>query len=125
MSKAIKILDQIQELAEELNSGSRKMYKQLSELDKQMSQIYHEAEVNEFNKDDGYELMIKLQNIARKRREIKMEISCFDKASMALELNDEFNKKMSRAKGKVEAKQRENMQYAHWMKEENNTYIEA
>ena len=125
MTRAMEIVSQMQQLTEELNLGSSELYKQLSELDKQMNQIYHEAEVVALNKDNSHELMMKLQSVARKRREVKMEIACFEQASRLLECNDKFKDKLYNVKSRLDKKESENLQYAYWLKEDSNTYIEA
>jgi len=121
----MEIVSQMQQLTEELNSGSSELYKQLSELDKQMNQIYHEAEVVALDKDNSHELMMKLQSVARKRREVKMEIACFEQASRLLECNDKFKDKLYNVKSRLDKKESENLQYAYWLKEDSNTYIEV
>ncbi|WP_182006330.1 hypothetical protein [Priestia aryabhattai] len=124
MRTALDIITQMQELTNELDGKMAYLNKELSKLDKKMSSIYHEVELANLDKESSIKLMAKMQRVTRQRREIKMEMDNIKKVNATLRLNKEMKAKVDQAKIEADERHRENIQYAHWLKEDN-TYLEA
>ncbi|MFA1509969.1 MULTISPECIES: hypothetical protein [Priestia] len=127
MSRAAEVLREMQRLTKELKQSVYDLNKELSEIDRKMNDIYHEAEVNEFDKNSGYDLTIRLQTLARRRREIKLEITYFEEANDKLQLDDDFRLKIHDARMRVQKKEKRSKEYAYWLKQKKDSasHIEA
>ena len=54
---------------------TKRLYNWLSKLDKTQNQLLHEAESNDINKKEGYELFERIRDVRKCRRNVKKQIS--------------------------------------------------
>ena len=75
MCLASKFISEMQSIADRINVEFDKLSKLNSQLDKEISGIYHRIEQSNFNAYEGWLFSKELQIALRKRREVKHEIS--------------------------------------------------
>lgn len=67
--------DALLALRDEVNSAFTLLNRKQSELDRQVTAIYHELEKCELDADSGFAAAVLLQDVLRRRRVVKDEIS--------------------------------------------------
>lgn len=60
---------------QEVENFKSKYFQQLSQIDKELSEYYHDLEGKKFNAAEGYYIAKGLQSILHKRRKIKFELN--------------------------------------------------
>jgi len=65
---------QMRDSYDTIKRNHRKLRHELSQVDKQISALYHELERTDLCEELGYQYSVALQNILRKRRVIKDEL---------------------------------------------------
>ncbi|MFK7678711.1 hypothetical protein ACI3ER_11775 [Bacillus sp. Wb] len=125
MSKAREVLLEIQRSVRELEKSSYNLKKDLSKVDRQINDVYHEIEVMELDKEKCFEMHIKLQKLLRQRREIKLEITYFKEANDQLQLDEDLRIKIHDARIHLQRKEKKDKEYAHWMKHNKTTETSA
>lgn len=68
----------LRENYESIKRSHRKLRYELSNVDKQVSELYHDLEKTDLTEELGYQYSVALQNLLRKRRVIKDEYIPFD-----------------------------------------------
>jgi hypothetical protein len=74
MCKTKEYLDIIFDIVDKSKRDLKDLYKELSTVDKELENIYHELEIMKFNASQGYKIIIYIQKLRKKRREIKNDI---------------------------------------------------
>ena len=74
MCIASKFINELQSMSDRIKNELEKMNKLQSRYDKEISNLYHKIELNNFNAAEGYYFSKDLQTILRKRRMVKLEI---------------------------------------------------
>lgn len=75
MCLAERYIEHIQRLEREASNAFRHLRSALSEVDTEVSLIYHEIEFGKFNVVQGYHLAKRLKEVLKRRRAIKNEIA--------------------------------------------------
>lgn len=75
MSNSQSYFDALLALREEVVAAFKLLNRKQSELDRQVSAIYHEIEKCELDVDSGFAAAVLLQDVLRRRRVVKDEIS--------------------------------------------------
>lgn len=70
-------LDRLRKLEAEMKETSELLSRLESDIDKQVSKIYHDIERETFNVEGGYNLAKKLKDVLQERRVIKDEAARF------------------------------------------------
>lgn len=76
MSNSKTYFDALLSLREEINVAHETLNRKQSELDRQVSAIYHDIETRDLDTDSGYSAAVNLQEALRRRRVVKDEIAC-------------------------------------------------
>lgn len=93
MTKASAILKQLREINDYYAEEKRKLLKLQSQLDKEVSRIYHDLESRgNLNAAEGYCVARDLQLILRKRRLVKQEIFELNAIERPIQINQLSNK---------------------------------
>jgi chromosome segregation ATPase len=72
--KVSKILNDLEGMAETLQNEPKRLHEQLNQCEREISEIYHKIEQEEFSEQRGNNLAKELQKVLRKRRLIKKEL---------------------------------------------------
>jgi hypothetical protein len=92
MCLASKYLNQLDNVVKGIESDHNKLFSKLSEYDSLISELYHKVEVSNFNACEGYYYSKQLQELLRKRRVIKDEISRLNTLKQTLNLKSALPK---------------------------------
>jgi prefoldin subunit 5 len=116
MCLASKYLGEIESVITRIEKDKKVLSERLSQLDKELSNVYHKIEVSRFNACEGYYLAKQLQEVLHKRRIVKDELTRFRSLKDSLGLNNQKidSSKKNLTKHKNEA--------AVWKKNWNHTY---
>ena len=74
MCLASKFLKEVKTLKRRIDDERENLTNLLSDLDKEMSRLYHNVEATNFNAAEGYCYAKKMQDTLRKRRVVKQEL---------------------------------------------------
>jgi hypothetical protein len=112
MCKAISFSEGLITEINRLKSEFRALHEQQSIFDTTINKIYHEIEFSNMNASQGYNKAKELQDILRKRRKTKLEISKFQVLFNTLKVDD-IHKEAKKIKLAVEQTERNhNQKYA-------------
>lgn len=75
MSDSQTFFDAFSVLCEDVNTAYTLLSRKQSELDRQVTAIYHEIEAHDLDSDSGYAAAMCLQDALRRRRVVKDEIA--------------------------------------------------
>ncbi|MEK3868374.1 MULTISPECIES: hypothetical protein [unclassified Paenibacillus] len=75
MSNSKTYFDALLTLQEEVNSAFSILSRKQSELDRQVTAIYHDIEAHDLDSDSGYAAAVCLQEVLRQRRVVKDEVA--------------------------------------------------
>jgi hypothetical protein len=112
MCKASKYLDQLETLVKGIESDRKMLFEKLSKYDLMLSEHYHKVEVMNFNACEGYYLSNQLQEILRKRRIVKDEISRLTTLNQTLNLKT-INNSLKKSKECITKAKKKSAEWQH------------
>jgi F0F1-type ATP synthase beta subunit len=108
MCYATKSLNKLQEAIDEIRQNRKIMRDRATELDRQLSQKYHELETRKaFNAAEGWYIAVEIQKILQKRRVAKGEFARLDSVYKSMNINQIKHVTENCVKSVVKSKRRD------------------
>ncbi|AYB37670.1 hypothetical protein [Brevibacillus laterosporus] len=101
MCRTVELANVLVDTLNELVSIEEVSSQQLSILDKQLSEAYHDLETLTFNASQGYKIAKHIQEILHERRKVKNEFSCIQSLSQSMDI-EKYRRNILNVKQKVD-----------------------
>ncbi|MBG9773036.1 hypothetical protein [Brevibacillus laterosporus] len=101
MCRTVELANVLVDTLNELVSIEEVSSQQLSILDKQLSEAYHDLETLTFNASQGYKIAKHIQEILHERRKVKNEFSCIQSLSQSMDI-EKYRRNTLNVKQKVD-----------------------
>jgi hypothetical protein len=109
MRKGRKFLNDVLSTFNEIDSERTRLSKEIQIVDRNINDIYHELELMKFGTVQAYKIMIKLQELLRKRRDLKREYLPIQRLSDTIKGNKIMEKMITAQKSIDEVIDRESV----------------